>query len=211
MLQLPFARPYIQGPILILFISTLLWFAEPWSFQQLAYHRDHVADLQWWRFVTGNLIHSNTIHFILNIVGAITIWALYGDYYKTRKYIALTLICGLGCTIGIHFFALERTSYVGLSGAIHGLFAWGVVQDLKRKRFTGWILLMGLVGKIVQEQVQGGDDGIAALIETQVASESHLFGAITGAIIGIWDTFRYRLPDEENSINDKLASSSPKT
>lgn len=190
MLQLPLARPYISGPLFILLLSTLFWFLEPWSFNHLAYHRDAVGELELWRFLTANIIHSNTIHFLLNIAGALTIWALYGDYYKTKKYITLTLICGLGCTIGIHFFALERITYVGLSGAIHGLFAWGVVQDLKLKRFTGWILLAGLVGKITQEQIQGGDDSIAVLIEAQVASESHLYGAITGAIVGIWDVIR---------------------
>ena len=40
-------------------------------------------------------------------------------------------------------------SYVGLSGALHGLFTWGALKDISSKTKGGWLLLIGVWLKII--------------------------------------------------------------
>ncbi|MCY7297005.1 rhombosortase [Alteromonas sp. a30] len=192
MVQLPLARAYIIGPVFILLIGFICWIASPWSFDHLAYQREAVIQGQWWRLISANLTHSNFMHLGLNALGVFTIWALYGDEYKTRKYFTLIVVFSLACTVSMHFLNPERINYVGLSGVLHGLFAWGVIQDINRRYITGWLLLIGLTIKIVHEQLQGGSAEIALLIEARVATEAHLYGTIAGLITGLWDVYKSR-------------------
>lgn len=183
MLRLPLAPQFVLGPITLVILSVLLWWFEPNSFNWLAFSRSKIESFELWRLVTGNLVHSNTSHLLLNLGGLLVIWGLYGDYCRSGQFLILALLCSLGVTLGIFFLAPERINYVGLSGVLHGLFAWGAYRDITKGFKTGWLLILGLGIKITFEQIFGGSHEIEALIGTNIATESHLYGAICGLIL----------------------------
>lgn len=80
-------------------------------------------------------------------------------------------------------FSPDLIWYAGLSGALHGIFAWGACVDIKEKMKSGWLLLIGLAIKVGYEQIDGSSEQVANLIDAKVAVDAHLFGALTGITI----------------------------
>jgi rhomboid family GlyGly-CTERM serine protease len=93
------------------------------------------------------------------------------------------ICCSLGCTVGIYLFAQQLNWYVGLSGTLHGMFIWGAYLDIRHKVFSGWVLLGGVWLKIAYEQIEGPSVEVAKLINANVATEAHLFGAISAILV----------------------------
>ena len=80
-------------------------------------------------------------------------------------------------------------SYVGLSGVLHGLFIWAAIEDIKQKRNTGWLLLIGVIAKICWEQYFGASASTVSLINAKVATEAHLIGATCGGTLQLISRF----------------------
>jgi rhomboid family GlyGly-CTERM serine protease len=183
MFNLPIQIQHIVGPLSILFIALGLYMFEPTSGYWLAYDRTAIEDLQLWRLLSANFLHTNFNHLLLNVAGLILLWALHGEYYRPLSYIMVFICCSLGCTVGIYLFAQQLNWYVGLSGTLHGMFIWGAYLDIRHKVFSGWVLLGGVWLKIAYEQIEGPSVEVAKLINANVATEAHLFGAISAILV----------------------------
>jgi rhomboid family GlyGly-CTERM serine protease len=183
MLNLPIQRQFISAPLFILALSVVLFILEPFSSELLAYDRLRLASGEFWRFISGNFLHTNFNHLILNGFSLVLLWALHGQYYRTWAYLTIFMICSLGTTLGIYVFAPNMLWYVGLSGALHGLFVIGAYHDILKGYKTGWLLLVGVGLKITHEQWAGASQDVAELIGASVAIDAHLFGAFTGMLL----------------------------
>ncbi|KXI30793.1 rhombosortase [Paraglaciecola hydrolytica] len=183
MLNLPLSRPFIIGPIILLTLCWSLFLFEPISSEWLAFDRDLIVQQQFWRLFSGNLLHTNLNHLLLNSAGVLLLWALHGQYFKTKQYLLfMTLLC-LGTTLSIYGFAPQLRWYVGLSGALHGLFILGAYFDIKHGLLSGWLLLIGVLVKVAHEQFYGASDDIAELIGANVAIDAHLYGSLSALVI----------------------------
>lgn len=183
MLNLPLQPQQFFGPLLIVAIALVLYLFEPTTSTWLAYDRTLVKSHEIWRLISANFMHTNLNHLLLNAAGLLLLWALHGDYYKIDTYLNIFILCCMGCTLGIYWFAPKLVWYVGLSGALHGLFVWGAYKDIQAGLRSGWLLFFGVWGKIAYEQIIGPSADVANLIEASVATEAHLFGAVTGLAI----------------------------
>ena len=199
MFNLPVQIKYSLAPLLILTISTILALTEPMSSDFFAYDRAQLNDFQWWRLITGHLLHTNTPHLLLNAVGLVLLWALHGHYYKMHHYLLQFLMLCLGTSVGLYFFAEQMQWYVGLSGVLHGLFVTGAYYDIQNKFKTGWLMFIGVWLKIIHEQIYGASEDVAELIAANVAVDAHLFGTITGSIIILY----YFLADFQANLSRK--------
>ena len=149
-----------------------------------AYQRDWLDTGQWWRIFTAHFMHSNVIHFILNIVGLFLLWMLHGEYSTPNAFAINVLLLCVGISLCIYIWSPSIFWYVGLSGVLHGIFAWGVVIDIFLKRKTGYLLLLGLFVKIVDEQFFSSSQFMSELIEVNVATDAHFYGAVIGLVLG---------------------------
>ena len=183
MFNLPIHIQHTVGPLSILLLALGLYVFEPASAQWLAYDRTAIEGMQLWRLLSANLLHTNFNHLLLNGAGLILLWALHGEYYRPLSYITLMLIFSLGCTLGIYLFAVQLHWYVGLSGALHGMFIWGAYGDIRNKLVSGWVLFAGVWLKILYEQIEGPSLEVAKLINANVATEAHLFGALSAMLV----------------------------
>ncbi|WP_158769670.1 rhombosortase [Paraglaciecola sp. L1A13] len=183
MLRLPYAWTHSLGPILVCVIATMLYIAEPTSNMWLAFDRDSIGQGEWWRLLTGNFLHTNLNHLLLNLAAVVLLWTLHGQYYQTLHYLMMICICGIAVSTGIYYLDPQLQWYVGLSGVLHGIFVWGAYQDIKHGLVSGWILMAGVWAKIANEQIAGASNSVAVLIDANVAINAHLFGAFCGLVM----------------------------
>ena len=75
---------------------------------------------------------------------------------------------------------------MGLSGLLHGLFVWGAMQDIRYRRYSGWLMLLGIVIKLGLDFYSAGESPVSALIGARVHIESHLIGSAAGLLLGLF-------------------------
>lgn len=151
---------------------------------QLNWQRQLIGAGEYWRLVSGNLLHTNHWHLLMNLAGFWVILSLHHFHYRAAGLLLLLLSLCLGEGIGLYLFYPSLHAYVGLSGILHGLFAFGAIMDIKRGLKSGWLLLIGLGLKVAYEQFFGASTDVASLIGARVATESHLVGAVLGTALG---------------------------
>ncbi len=180
------ARPAnFIGPLFIALLVVLLYLFEPATGQLLAYDRYAIQGMETWRMLSGNLVHTNGVHLLLNLAGLALLWALHGEHYYLPTFLRVFLWTCVGCSVGIYFFSENLIWYAGLSGALHGVFVWGACKDIEKNIQSGWILLAGVALKIAYEQTTGASSELAQWIEAAVAIDAHLYGAVSGIILFI--------------------------
>lgn len=153
-----------------------------WLTQQLRYERLAVAEGQWWRLVTGHLVHIDARHALLNAAGFALLWALFARSLRPLQWWLAIGLCALVIDGGFWFVSKDLVWYAGASACLHGVFACGCVQLVRQHDPVGYLAGLALVGKLAWEQWQGPlplSGGIP------VVTVSHLYGAIGGALAGV--------------------------
>lgn len=152
--------------------------------EYLVLDRDLFLSGQYWRLITGNIVHTNIYHWLMNILALFLMFVIFKPKIKEFEIIGfvLSVLVGTGIIIGT-----EIETYYGLSGMLHGVFAYYVIKDFfanKEKR-TSLIMATLLVIKLVSEQIWDINTGTELIIQANVATEAHLYGALSGVIIGL--------------------------
>ncbi|MEL4426790.1 rhombosortase [Shewanella indica] len=160
-----------------------------------AFRRSAIEQGELWRLVSGNLLHTNFWHLLMNLAGFWVILYLHKEHYNALGVLILTLALCLFEGVGLYLCYPELMGYVGLSGILHGLFAFGALADIRSGRSSGYLLLAGVIAKVGWEQWQGAAAEVSALIGARVAVEAHLVGLIGGiALFGLWRQSTYKAP-----------------
>lgn len=136
---------------------------------------------EWWRLLTGNLVHLGWTHLALN-VGALLvgIWVFHPARTPVAWALAMTL-CGISTNLGLWLFSRDVTWCIGMSGALHGLLIIGAVDWWRQGDRMGLVLLVIWIGKLAWEQLQGPMPFSADTLEAPVITDAHLWGAVGGA------------------------------
>jgi len=156
--------------------------AMPFVDQLLAYQRSAITQGQWWRLVTGNLLHTNHWHLLMNLTGLWIVLFLHHFHYQLKGVSLLFLLLCLLEGLGLYLGYPQLLGYVGLSGMLHGLFAYGALMDIQHKLKSGYLLLLGVIFKVTHEQFYGASEDVTVMIGARVATEAHLVGMICGII-----------------------------
>lgn len=173
-----------------LFIETLLYiliclgiyFFDPIASNWLAYYHTGIEQFELWRLITATFCHTNFNHLALNLIGFVVTLCLFIDTFKTRRLFPLIIFNSLFIGLALFYFEKEIIWYVGFSGVLHGLFSFGVSNDIANKDRWGYLLGAGLMVKLSYEQIFGAQQSTEALIGAPVLVNAHLYGAIAGLI-----------------------------
>lgn len=84
--------------------------------------------------------------------------------------------------LGLYWFNPIIAWYVGLSGVLHGLFVFGVINEIKVYPTSGVVLLFLIIGKLLWEMFNGALPGSEDMAGGSVVTDAHLYGAIGGAV-----------------------------
>jgi rhomboid family GlyGly-CTERM serine protease len=164
----------------IVALITISGLCQPFA-KHLSWNRDAIGSGQLWRLVTGNLCHGNLTHYLMNMLALVVIASLFQEHLRGRRGIGITIITTLLGSAAL--FASDYRDYVGLSGVLHGLVAYGALSDIYQRIALGWILLGGLSIKLAGEQFGFLNIGSSALIDLPVAIDAHLYFALCGGLV----------------------------
>ena len=162
-------------------LVTGLWLAGPDVTAALRYERTAVLDGQWWRLVTGHLVHADAAHLAWNLAGAALVWWLFGAEYGRLEWLVIVLASAAAIDIAFLGWMPGLDWYVGLSGVLHGCMAAGLAAWLARAR-DPLVLLVAILfaAKLVFEHWQGPLPFTAGTLALPVIVEAHSYGAIGG-------------------------------
>jgi rhomboid family GlyGly-CTERM serine protease len=151
----------------------------------LRYDRSDIAGGEPWRLLSGHFVHLDWPHLLLNVAGLLLVWVLVGRAYRPLQW-AIVLF-GSIAVIDIGFWWLEPGLewYVGLSGALHGLFAAGLVGSWRQRPVESALLGLALLAKLAWEQFSGSLPGTSEFVAGAVITEAHLYGAIGGLLAAL--------------------------
>lgn len=152
----------------------------------MLFERDAIVTGEWWRILTGQFVHISAMHLTGNVLGMGVACLLFYENWRGWKFVMLLLACATTSNMGMYFFHPEIENYVGISGALYGLIAFGALTDwLKRVPF-GRIITLGLILKVVYEFYLGPISFPAAEPADAIAVQAHLYGAITGLLLALF-------------------------
>ncbi len=137
---------------------------------------------QWWRILTGNLVHLGFPHLFLNLAGLALITLLLAHTLTLRQWVFTGLCSMLGVGIGLLLFDPQLSWYVGLSGALYGLLLGGAIAEFKNHKQMALLIAAFTIGKIIWEQIFGAVDSSEAITGGTVIVNAHLYGMVSGGL-----------------------------
>lgn len=147
--------------------------------------RDAIANGSIWLLLTGNFVHLGQNHLWLNLAGFMLVALLVWANFTWWQWLLIIVISSLGVGIGLFLFDPSVAYYVGFSGTLHGLIMAGSLADLRRFPKAAALLLIMVIGKLIWEQLYGPMPGSETTVGGSVVVNSHLYGAITGGLLGL--------------------------
>ncbi len=151
----------------------------------LRFERSAIDHGSLWLLLTGNFVHLGSSHLWMNMAGFALVVALVWSHYSARVWLLIIVFSSLVVGVGLWKLNPEITGYVGYSGTLHGLIIAGSLADLRLYPKSAAILLALVIGKLIWEQFSGPLPGSESTAGGLVVVDSHLYGAIGGAIIGL--------------------------
>ena len=162
-------------------LLTGLWLAGPEVTAALRYERGAVLDGEWWRLLTGHLVHADAAHLAWNLAGAALVWWLFGAEYGRAEWAAILFASAAAIDVAFLGAMPGLDWYVGLSGVLHGCMAAGLAAWLARAR-DPLVLAVAVLfaAKLGWEHWQGPLPFTAGTLELPVIVEAHSYGALGG-------------------------------
>ncbi|MFV2055384.1 MAG: rhombosortase [Thiohalomonadales bacterium] len=149
----------------------------------LRYDRTAIYAGDYWRILTGHFVHLTWMHLVMNVIGFLLIWVLFGKLIGSLTWLISTLLSALMISFALLYFNPDLFWYVGFSGVLHGLFVIGCLHDIQVRHADGQLLLAAIVAKLAWEQYAGPLPGSEAAAGGNVIVDAHLYGAISGVLI----------------------------
>ncbi len=137
---------------------------------------------QWWRIVTGNLVHLGYSHLFLNLAGLTLISLLLAHALSVRQWVFTGLCSMIGVGVGLLLFDPQLSWYVGLSGALYGLLLGGAIAEFRHHKQMALLIAAFTIGKIIWEQIFGAVESSEAMTGGNVIVNAHLYGMVAGAL-----------------------------
>ena len=148
----------------------------------LAYDREAIQAGQTYLLMSGQFVHTNSFHLLLNTTALWLLWLTLGPALKTSAWFSSSAVSLLGVALGLYFLNPEVLHYVGFSGALHGLFVTGALALIRSKALMSVALLTLIAAKLFFELRTNDMTANAALIDSPIVHFAHLYGALAGIV-----------------------------
>lgn len=186
----------VRSALLMMAAVTLLCAFEPMS-SALKFERILVEQGQVWRLATAWVAQLNWQHWLINQWGLVVLALLLPTQMSAPRVAGFVFVWLMSSVL---LWFSDYTNYTGLSGLLYGWLVLGLVYSPFYPAWLRWLIGVVITAKVLQENallpvndVTG--DWVAALINANVAHESHLWGLVSGLIylLGWYGLQRLRL------------------
>ncbi len=152
-----------------------------------------VVDFGWradsgepWRLLTSQFVHLGHVHLAANLfAAALIVWSC-NQFQLSTRLPAATLATLAGVGLGLQFGPWAITWYVGMSGLLHGLFAWLCLHLAVRasfarpvRKFAGVLYLGGWFKVLITLTTPLGATGWLGIPQV---TPVHLYGYLAGTL-----------------------------
>lgn len=151
----------------------------------LRYDRSDVADGELWRLLSAHFVHLDVSHLLLNLAGLLLVWVLVGRACRPLEWAIVLFASIVAIDAGFWWLLPGLDWYVGLSGALHGLFVAGLVGNVRERPLESALLGVAVSAKLACEQFGGSLPGTSEFVAGAVITEAHLYGAIGGLLAAL--------------------------
>lgn len=149
----------------------------------LEFNREKIAQGEYWRLLSSNLVHYGFPHMIMNAAALLLIGGSFLRELSLKAYLGLLLITALAVNLGTLQFNPELSYYRGFSGALHGLLVAGLLLNRLRNPWLSYLGVALVLAKIIHEhQADFQANQLQELLPVAVAVDSHMYGAISGLV-----------------------------
>ena len=129
-----------------------------------------VSDGGWWRLLTSAFLHLGFLHLAFNMYALY----LFGPYVEralgTWRFIVAYLTMAVVASVFVYVLSEPRTSTVGASGAVFGLFAIALVLMVRARQDVNFLLILLAINAVLS-------------FRPGVSWQGHLGGFIAGLVI----------------------------
>jgi rhomboid family GlyGly-CTERM serine protease len=174
------ARRHATPALVLAAMGCLLAGGASWL-KALRYDRDAITAGEWWRLVTAHWVHLGPTHALLDGLGLLLLWQLYGAQLRSRGLVLAFVAATATVDAGLWWLAPGVAWYAGISGLLHGLWSAGALLALWQRVPLAWAPSLLLAGKLAHEAF-GGAAPAAGLMP--VVAVAHLYGALGGLAAG---------------------------
>lgn len=166
-------------PVAVLLVVCALLAAGGDELRQLGrYERAGLESGEYWRLVSGQLVHLGLGHLWPNLAALAIIGVLLDEVFTAGDWWRTALASAAAIDLGLYFLEPDVLWYVGLSGVLHGFVAAGALAFIVRRQVIGAVLGAGLVAKLLYEQLVGPVPFTAESVGGPVVVAAHLYGAL---------------------------------
>ena len=168
-------------PVVALFAVCLLLAAGGDELRALGrYDRGAIGAGEYWRLVSGQLVHLGLGHLWPNLAALAIVGVLFADVFRSRDWWFTAAASASAVDAGLYALEPNVHWYVGLSGVLHGFVAAGALALLFERQAFGIVLGADLVVKLAYEQFAGAVPFTAESVGGPVVVAAHLYGALGG-------------------------------
>jgi rhomboid family GlyGly-CTERM serine protease len=146
------------------------------------YQRDAIEGGEYWRLISGHLVHLGFGHLWPNLAALVVIGALFEGIFRNGDWWRASLASAAAIDLGLYVLDPAVVWYVGLSGVLHGFVAAGALALVLRRQMLGAALALGLGAKLTFEQTVGPVPFTAESVGGPVVVAAHLYGAAGGLL-----------------------------
>lgn len=147
----------------------------------LRYERNAVAAGEFWRLVTGHLVHLGPSHMLMNVFALVVLAVIFGRLLRAIDWIVVGLTAALVIDGGLYWISTDVGWYVGLSGVLHGFWAAACVFAVFERRREAIALTLLILVKLGFEALVGPVALTGEVAGGPVVTVAHAYGAMGGA------------------------------
>ena len=114
--------PVTIAAIAICCIVYVFQMMNPNLLYQFGLYSGPLSGQEFYRIITYAFLHGNLQHILFNMMAVYNIGTFVEDYFKSGKYLAVSLVSLLTSGLAVVFLGNPRSITVGYSGVIFGLF-----------------------------------------------------------------------------------------
>ena len=165
----------------------------------LQYDRESILAGEWWRLITGHLVHLDTPHFMVNAFVIIAWLYLFDEGEGLGTILVRMLVYSLVIGLGMLLFSPGLHWMLGASALTYALIAGSALRAaIAGPRLLGSVLFVGVTAKIFAEQFWGLESWFSHLVDYPIASEAHGYGIAAGLLFeaGRFLALGLRVPQE---------------
>ena len=189
------AARWAWSPSLLLGLLAIVLYWEPGLSAVLQYDRIAIADGQWWRWITGHMVHWTDDNLTLDVLMFVVLGLLV-EATRRERLLPCVVLSAAAISTANWLCLSEMTYYRGLSGIDSALFVFVAIEIMRTSRRENTlfreVLGGGALAVFVAKSLYEVFTGDALFVhETTVFSPvplAHVAGGAVGMLCALWPT-----------------------